>query len=320
MELWHIKTDSMTNITPLIGKISWRSNKDELGDEVTFDIAFNDVKYFPKNPVGIGSFLSLRGKNELFRGITITENKVGRNPIGYTSFDYAFYLNKSKSVYQFENAPANNAVLKLLNDFSVPVGNIALDNVSIDKIYVNDVISDIIKNIIEQVEQKTGKKYLMEMRSGKFYIENRANLIIKTSVQLASNIAPIDGIHTISEPSRTRSIENMKNSIQIVKDNKLLATVKNDSLINDFGLLQDVIIVDKSLSESQTVANNMLKELGKIFEENSIPMLGDENVRAGRLLEVNEPVTGMNGIYLIKSVNHTFENGIHKMVVDLEVS
>ena len=38
-ELWLVKGTTMTNITPLIGTIKWRGNVDELGDEISFDIA-----------------------------------------------------------------------------------------------------------------------------------------------------------------------------------------------------------------------------------------------------------------------------------------
>lgn len=317
MELWVIKADTMTNVTPIIGTVRWRSNVDELGDELNFNVAFNDARFFPKNPIEIGNLMVLKGKEELFRGIVIDEVKRGRSDLNYVSFDYAFYLNKSKGFYQFKER-ADNAIKKLCGYFNVPIGNIASMPTIIKKIYPNETISEIIKDIMLQVHNATGIKYLMEMRNGKLYIEKQQDLLIQANFKLASNIALNDVTHAISEPSRRRSIENMKNSIQIVSNNKLLATIKNDALINQYGLLQD-IVQDDDVAKARTTASNMLKEFGKILEENSLTMIGDEKVRAGRIMEINEPVTGMVGKFLIKSAEHIKHGEIHTMNIDLGV-
>jgi hypothetical protein len=60
-------------------------------------------------------------------------------------------------------------------------------------------------------------------------------------------------------------------------------------------------------------------QIGKVFEENSIDMMGDDNVKAGRLIDIEEPITGMSGRYLIKSTSHNVSKGIHRMSLDLEV-
>ena len=63
----------------------------------------------------------------------------------------------------------------------------------------------------------------------------------------------------------------------------------------------------------------MLKDLNKIVETGEIELIGNDEARAGRILEINEPVTGLVGRYFIKTVNHTSNNGIHIMKLSLEV-
>ncbi|WP_432662444.1 hypothetical protein R9X47_18125 [Wukongibacter baidiensis] len=319
-QLYNVSNNTQTNITPLVGNLQWRSNINELGEQLDFEVAFNDDRYFPVNPVDLGSMIRLENEDEIFRGIVVSEQRNGRNAINYTCFDYAFYLNKSKEIYQFNKIPGQKAIETILNDFKVPIGSIAPITTLINKIYYDKPLSDIIKEIIDIAEKEKGVKYRMEMRQGKLYIEKQEDLVIKASFKLAENIQPYDITSAISSPSRKRTIEDMKNSIKIVFDDKVLAEKKDDNLISKYGVLQEIRAIDENdTAKARNVAQNMLKELGKIFEENSVEMIGNDKVRAGRIIEIEEPVTGMSGQYLIKDVTHTIKNGIHRMQVGLGV-
>ncbi|WP_078410291.1 XkdQ/YqbQ family protein [Priestia abyssalis] len=318
-ELWVVKNSTMTNITPLVGSLSWRSNKDELGDEVSFNIAIND-EYFPVNPCKLGDVVVLKNKEEITRCILVEENRNGRSPIQYAAFDYAFYLNKSNAIYQFNKMRADQAIKKIASDFNVPVGNVTSMPTIINKIYNSKKVSEIIKDIQTLVEQDQGQKYLMEMRRGKLFIEKQRDLIVKGSFQLPPYTIE-DVTRVVSDPSRRRSIVDMKNIIQIVSGDKLITQVSNDVLVNQYGRLQEVISIDENeVSKAKNIAQNHLKNLAKVLEESSVELLGDDNFRAGRLFEIAEPTTGLKGTYLIKDVNHTVFKGIHKMTVGLEVA
>ncbi|WDV47127.1 hypothetical protein PV797_05345 [Clostridiaceae bacterium M8S5] len=317
-QLHCITDDVQTDMTPLVGNVSWRSNINELGDQLNFDIAFNDDRYFPVIPVKVGSVIILKNEQEIFRGIVVSSQRSGRGAISYTCFDYAFYLNKSKEIYQFNKTPAKDAIQKILSDFKIPIGKIAPISTVIDKIYNNMAISEILKDVIKISEKEKGIKYRMEMREGKIYIENQEELMIKASFRLASNLMSHAAITSISNPSRKISMEDMKNSIKVIV-NKKTVEVKNQKLIDEYGLLQEVLTEDSDKAKAKNIAEKMLKDIGKLMEENSIEMIGDDSARSGRLIEIDEPITGMKGKYLIKDVNHTLRNGIHRMQVGLGV-
>lgn len=320
-KLFCITNNKQYDITPLVGTISWKSSVDQLGVQLNFEDAYNDDRYFPMNPVDLGSMVVLSNQFEVYRGMVVKEAKNGRSPIQYNSFDFAFYLNKSKAIYQFNGMAADVAIKKILTDFNVPVGSITGIPVPITKIYPGDVVSDIIKDILKQAELVTGIKYRLEMRVDKLYIENQKDLIIAPTFMLADIFGPLPVTSAISNPSRSRSIEEMKNNIKLTNNNKVVSEVKSDYLIRKYGLLQEVqSIEDKDLGKAYTIAASQLKDLGRIMEENSIVVPGDDNARAGRLLEVTEPITGMKGLYLIKDVVHTIKSGIHTMQLGLGVA
>lgn len=319
-ELWLIKGSTMTNITPLVGAIGWRSNVDELGDELSFNIAFNDVEFFPTNPCDIGDMVMLKNEGyEITRAIIVDEQKNGRSPVAYTAFDFAFYINKSNSKYQFKKMAADQCIKKVLGDFGVPIGNIVSMPVPITKIFPDDLVSDIIREIIEITEQQLGIKYLMEMREGKLFVEKQKDLTVKASFMLGGKNH--NATDAIMNPSRKRSISDMVNSIQVVGNNdKLVLTQNDDAMIKKYGKIQKVITLDQEEKKSaKEVAQNELNALSKITEEISIELFGDDRVRAGRLFEVVEPITGIKGTYLINDVDHSISNGIHMMSLGLEV-
>lgn len=353
--LYDIYNGIQTDITPIVGSISWNSSKDTLGQQLDFNIAYSDTKDFPKIPCDIGHLVVFTGDSgEIFRGIIVKENRKGRGSIQYTCFDYAFYLNKSKEIYQFNKVRADNAIKKMLNDFKVPIGNIAPMTTSITHIYSNQVISKIIQDILDKVKEETGVEYIMEMNKGKLCIDKLNKKVLKATF----NVGGLKGDITdyISSPSRSRSIEKMKNSIKIISKNKnvksksssevknkhtsnrvevsqktkvtvkgenegfhVVANAKNQDLINKYGLLQEIKSVDeKDIPQAKNIASNMLKDLGKIFENNSIEVLGSDEVKSNRIIEFTEEVTGMKGTYLIKSDSHKLDNGIHTMQLSLE--
>lgn len=323
--LFDIYNGIQKEITPLVGDISWKDSIDTLGIQLDFNIANDDTGNIPKNPLDLGHLIVLlgeRGTNNVFRGLTVTENRQGRSAIGYTCFDYGFYLNKSKEVYQFKKIRADAAIKKICSDFKIPVGSIISIPIIITKIYNDKELSEIIKDILNIAAKSTGIKYRMEFREGKFYIQKYTDIIIKATFSLAGAAQNITDF--ISNPSRTRSIEEMKNSIKIYtgdeKKVKIVATAKNDTLIKRYGLLQEVQSVDeKDIAKAKNIASNLLKELGKISEDNSIELPGNDDIRAGRILEINETLTGMKGQYLISDCTHTIKGGIHKVQVGLKV-
>ncbi|MCS5501926.1 hypothetical protein NY607_12395 [Lysinibacillus sp. A4] len=321
-ELWLIKGVTMTNITPLLGTLTWRSNMEELGDEINFSIAFTDTNYFPVNPCDIGDMVALynNGK-EITRAIIVDELKNGRSPIAYVAFDYAFYLNKSNAVYQFNKLSADACIKKIAKDFNIQVGKIVSIPKPIDQIYNDKKVSEIIKDILTIAEQSLGVKYLMEMRQGKLYIEKQGDVVVTGTFQLYEGGPKYDIHSALMNPSKRRSITEMANTIQVVGNNdKVVLTKSDNKMAEKYGRITKVVKLDQNEKKSaKQVAENELKQLSKVSEENSVELMGHDDFRAGRLFKLEEPTTGIKGTFLIKDVLHTISKGIHTMKPTLEV-
>lgn len=328
-----VKNDGKTkyDITPIVGAISWDSNL-SLMAAMEFDVIWNDTKsLWPKNPCDLGDVVLLydNGK-EVYRGVVVTEGRSGRAEIKYTAYDYAWYLGKSKSVYQFNKTSASKAIQKILNDFGMLVGKVPGMNTVIDEIYLEKSPAEIIDDIIKKHERKTGKRFNAEMRQGKIYFEEMKDLVIKGTFRLALNLRANDVLDNPLGSERNRTIDSMRNRVKIMiergdeKANKgkakyeVVATAEDKSAILKYGLLEDIYKIDEAdAGKAREVSKILLDRLNKIHETNSLKLMGDSTFKAGRLLVVDEPITGMKGKYMIISAKHTVAAQMHTMEIEL---
>ena len=267
--LFYVAGGKQYDITPLIGKFSWSSSHREMAQKISFSAAFNDDRYFPIIPIDLGGLVVLHNNGvEVLRGIVVEEPRSGRKAREYTGLDFAFYLNRFADTYQF-NTSAEAAIRKICTDVGLPIGNLTVTGVRINKIYNDTSRADIISDIREQVEKATGKAFRLEMRGPAVYFEPQTELLISPRFRQASNLAELPGALAISDPRRTRKI-------QWGKDGE------------------------------------------KVIEAADLTLPGDNRIRAGRVIEFDEPVTGLAGKYFITDATHTVEAGIHTVAMGLE--
>lgn len=316
------KNGKSYNVTKMIGGVSRKSSESLLGEEVSFSKAQSLDAYFPKLKFDVGDgFVITDSSEEIFRGIIVDESQSGLTQFSYTAFDYAFYLNKSKTIFQGNGIRADEAIIKLCSKFSIPMGSIANIKTPINQIFKDETISEIIKKILESAEADLGIKFRFEMDKGKFVVMPMKKMIVKATYKPAPNIAAFDSTLLIGSFNRTRSISDMINSIIIVSDQEnatsVVAHEKDDINIKKYGLLETIEKVnEKDIAQARNIAKNKLKELNRVIESNSIELLGDDRVKAGRILEINEPLTGLKGYYLVKECTHAYST-FHKMQLTL---
>jgi predicted nucleic acid-binding Zn-ribbon protein len=322
-----VKDNTPTDISGYVGNLQWSSNIDSLAVECQFEyISSADTPYFNTVSIGLGDQLMLQDAAgvTLHRFIVVKQDRTDRFKFTYNCFDFAWYLNSNSATIQFNSVTASAAIEQLLNRFNVKHSVTAIST-SIKKIYNGDSLSDIIKDILEQATNETGRKYFMEMRLDTIYITPYDGLLIAPTGQIAENTAPFPLVNAISNPSRSVSIEDMKNRVTVTsasdKSLKVLQTVQDDKSIAQFGLLAHVESVDKKEeAKARNIARNKLAELNKTTEDISIDLLGSDELRAGRLIDVNEPIIGIVGRYVITQASHTEANGIHKTTIRLGVT
>ncbi|MGO5072335.1 XkdQ/YqbQ family protein [Clostridium sporogenes] len=284
--------------------LSWSNDKDTLATSLSFDSILDLAE-------GRSKVILKQDKVIVFEGVIVSKTNK-ENVHSYTAMDYAFYLNKNKYIMQFRNMNAKSAIQQICKKVGIR-NNITRLTTRINKLYYQESLSDIIKDILEQCKREIGTNYIMEMQGKTLYINRLVDLKINSTVLIEKDY------------SVSRNIEDMVNNVIAVNnDGRVLANVKDPNYIKIFGELTDIISVeDKNNSQARNIAKNELKEKNKVKKEltfNTIDTGRGIYINCNRLIRVNLGKYGVNGWYRIKSTQHTLNNNLHKIGITIDFS
>ena len=313
------------DVSDIIGNLTWRDTVDTLGVEVNFELPMNryDKKFEFLYDITLGDPIQiLNTKGEvLVQAIIVTETPSGKIT-SFTAYDMAWYLNKSTVIKQFKKMIGNDCVKSLCKEIGINVEVTGLDT-KIDKIYKDKAVSEVIKDIIEQCSQFNSKKFFIEFNNGTLKVMPYQKIKVFGTFEIQKDKF-ININENIGGVSLSKSIVDMKNSVLVITENKgairTIGEEQDSKSIEKYGKLQEVVTLDeKEFSKANLVAKNELKKLNRITEDFSIDVLGDDNVKSGRVIDIDLPLFNLKGEYLIKESNHTISNHIHKISLKLEV-
>jgi hypothetical protein len=313
------------DVSDIIGNLTWRDTVDTLGVEVDFELPINryDEKFEFLYDITLGDPIQiLNAKGEvLIQAIIVSETPNGKIT-SFTAYDMAWYLNKSTVIKQFKKMIGNDCVKSLCKEIGIDVEVSGLDT-KIDKIYKDKAVSEVIKDIIEQCSQFNSKKFFIEFDKNKLIVSPYKKIKVFGTFEIQKDKF-ININENIGGVSLTKSIVDMKNSVLVITENKgairTIGEEQDSKSIEKYGKLQEVVTLDeKEFSKANLVAKNELKKLNRITEDFSIDVLGDDNVKSGRVIDIDLPLFNLKGEYLIKESDHTISNHIHKISLKLEV-
>lgn len=314
-----IHNGARETITKKVGSLSWTDSMDSLGVEFSFTFPYSYWDSQFKNKLQLGDLIIIKsGKKEITRGI-ITQTPI--NGDDYKGYDYAFYLNKSEAIFQCKKIGASKAITQLLARYGVPIGEMPKLTTAINKLYKDVAVSEIIKSILSEVHDETGKSYRMEMTRGKFCI--RRSGYIKIKPKYVDELGEKVSCTKACSVTGTRSIEDMRNQIIIAgtgdKKAQIKATVKDSKSIKKYGLLSQVETVEKTnQAKAKQKGKNLLKKLNKKTVSFTCEMPGSTIIRAGRKIYFNRPEAGIKGWYKVKSATHNVTEGIYTVSLEME--
>lgn len=304
-------------ISAFCGNITKSDNIDSLGIQLSFDYLNNKV--IDKNTVWIdlalGNTILMYDDDELlFQGTIQKASRNGLSSYQYDVFDNAWYLNKQEARIQFSGVDVKTAIETLCKQENIPC-EVACDiPTKVTKIYNGDTISKIIDDLLKQATAETGKRYRREYNNSKLYINAFDNL------KMIWESEPL-----VSDFSQEFNCDGMANKVVILSGNEknttVVATKQDDELIKKYGLyVHYEKIDDKKKAQADNIATKKLKAMSSPKKTIKCTLLGDNYVRAGRILKFNQPNIGMVGEYLVTSCEHSYDGMKHTMECELKLS
>ena len=295
------------------GSLSW---SDDLENYTTI------IKFSSQRPFNVGrQFILNNGTNQLYRGI-ITDVNYDRELIyNYIAYDYGFYLSKNEVTIEFSNIEIERAIKNLLFSVKIPSGIIEEVRGTVDDKFKKKTVKHVLENLLSLASKQTGIKYVVDCSLGAINIRP-VYKINDVKGELAENFY-INSAENLGNVKITNSIQELKNKVLIYKGDDKNSNVvywkdEPDS-ISKYGILQEIVEVDNNVNNYSILAQNTLLDRNRVKTTIEADFLGDDRIKKGVIISIRDTVVNVVGDYLVKTSEHTIENGKHTVHCLLEL-
>lgn len=296
--------EKSTNAAPFCPSIRWSGEYRQAARTLSFSLLSSSTDpTIPTIDCPLGASVKLIvGGDVLFDGYIISRTKSTEgNTIDMTCYDRGFYLKRNKAMYKFTAQTPEAIAAQLCTDFGITLGYAAPTGVAISRIFYggSDTLYSIMQTAYTLAAKTTGKAYHIGFRGDKLYI---------TVKEPDHRTLILQGGSNLITASTTESIENAVTTVQIYSaDDTLIRTVEDAERKKLYGRLQEIVKQSKDddkASEAQKLLDN-----GGVEQKITVNSLGNiANVTGGTVV-VQEPYTGIYGLFYIDSDTHEWKRG-----------
>ena len=289
------------DITNLCVNATWSGDIDERSRSLNFTYLYNPKILMPLVKVEIGDSINFfDNKNRLLYVGVVTEvaSSLSGSDVSVTSRDVLWYLGKNKVAGVYTGS-AEAITRKILDEFSIPVGN--LESTSVDK----TVISTGDKTIYKAISEAYGEDYYIVTVGEKVEVRKKGSEVV----------AVLSGKANLIDASYKKSMEDMINRVIVLNDDngKVFEISAEENL--KYGILQEVIKAEKD----KDVSVSAKEKLVGIKDDSTITATGNFDIISGKAVIIQDTSNNFTGKFLVTSDSHSFSGGEYTMSLTVEV-
>lgn len=251
VRLYRPSNKTTYDITPLCETVQVSGNIGSCARQCDINTTYslydkNHYRVFPS----LGDLITIyEGKTTIFFGMIMYREMSSEQTVNFTSYDPIIHLTKSTGSYNFKKTSAESIANTVAKEAGMNVGNIISTGQNIDLIVDGESLYDVIMKAYTKASIKTKKQYLPIIMGSKFNVIEKGT--INTDIILSTDA-------NITAFNYTDNIEEMINRIKIFDENgKYLGKVDNSTLINAYGIFQNVIQKEEGVNPS-SAAKDMI--------------------------------------------------------------
>lgn len=302
------------DVIGLVPTVTWSGDYLQCARTLTFGAVTSPTdKTIPVINCPLGAAVQLMEDNALlFDGFVFDRDKATNSSVmDITCYDRGIYVKRNEKSYKFKNSSPEAATKRICADFGIPVGDIVSTGYSLTRNFPQAKLYDIIQTAYTLASEKAKKKYQVGFRGTKLCVWEKS--AVTNAPQIAAGVNLMDA-------ATSESIQNMVNQVAIYdKNDNLVKTVKNAELVKLYGVLQSAI---KQADGEDTAAKaQKLMDDNGVEQKITVNCLGDARYITGTSVIVQEPYTGLKGLFYIDSDTHSWKNGVYtnKLVLNFRV-
>ncbi len=308
--IWYQQSGKNTyDITQFVSTINWSGSASQASRQLSISVLYSPVDNNHKDiNIRIGDRVKLYYDDNtlLIDAMVYTRERVSQQgTISYSCYDDLNLLIKSTASYNFKNTTPEKIAEMVCNDLKVSYGRLSVTNVHISKLLVEgESIYNIIMKAYTKAYQMNGKRYMSLMVGRKLHVIEKGTIIDGFSLQEDYNI---------TSSNYSESLDGMINKVRIYSESGTqIDEIKNVEWIDKYGIFQAVL--QKEGVNPVVTAKTMLQG---ISQEASVEALGDIKCISGYGVKIQDSITKLYGKFWIESDNHSWQNGVHTMNLDL---
>lgn len=301
-------------MTDLVEKITWSGKKGSAPRSLDVTLADSELytgrSHINSNQGWVCAFYE--DKNELFRGLIMTDDVSNNRRRPIKAYDDCVYLSNNKDSFTYTNKRASEIFSDCISRLDLKVGHVADTGHVIGELTKpKTTFWDVIQDALSQTYAATGRRYYVSAAKGEISLKRRKEQDEIPILEVGKNIVTY---------SRTRSIYNTRTRLKLVTSkDSLKETYINTELESRIGMFQDIESVDDEITAAELKQRiETFKEEKSLIEQSlTVKGPGLASVIAGCCVWVKIPQVGIDRMMYVDEDTHTYQNGYHEMSLKL---
>ncbi len=291
------------DITQLVPSAKWSGDLQQVVRTLMFSLLSSTTdKSIPVIDAALGANVQLLEAGEVvFYGSIVSRTKSTEgNTIDITCFDHGWYLKRNKTIKTYSKKRPEEIAQALAAEFNIPVGYLEPTGIALSRHFLTGTsIADIIVTVYNLAARETGKQYHFGFRGPDLYV---------TEKKVDDRTLIIAGKSNLIAANTTESIENLVSAVQIFDANgKFVRELTDGGRLQEYGRLQEVIRQTKG--DNKAAEAQKLLDDGGVSQKITVDCLGNVANVTGGAVVVQEPHTGLYGLFYIDSDTHEWKRG-----------
>lgn len=291
--------------TELVQSVSWGGSYKQVARTLDFSLLSpREPGNIPVLPCELGSAVQFYVGGELsFDGFLFSRQRdTGGDLIDVGCYDRGVYLKRNEAAYLFRNLTPEAITRRICGDYGVTVGGLAQTGVAVSRNFPGVSLYKMIQTAYTLAAAKTGERYMVRFRGEALEVVAKKRSGRTVVLQPGSNLV---------NATVTESVEDMVNQVAVYDDKGVrVGTYSEDEYIKLYGLMQAYLKQGKD-KDAAAEARKLLAD-GGVSQKITVEVLGNPALIAGECAVMEEPVTGLYGLFWIDQDTHTWKNGMYQ--------
>lgn len=258
-----------------------------------------------------------------FTGWVMTKERTQDQIIQVTAYDQIFYLAKNRGTYVYWDKKASEVISMIASDYGLAVGTMADTSWKIpQRIEEGQTLLDMMLTALELSEEATGKEFFLFDDCGKLTVKERSQMDTAGVFCCDGGVGSYTYVTDISEDT--------VNGVRLYqagrKETERLAyEEENSEKVEQWGRLYAYRHVAFTLNAAQMkeIAQGILEKQCRVKKTLVVENVnGDLDIRGGNSIYLSIPDLAEIGIeqkVLVEKCTHIYEDGIHRMKMEIRV-